>query len=165
MKMRNSRGAISGAFVFLLLGIFALFSTLMVLLSAQLYRATVDQTAWHNERRVLGSYLMNVARSNDADGALELLELEGTPVLALGFDSDGERYQTQIYLYDGHIRERFAAASEPFEPDYGEPICPAQAFEPSIDGDLLRVRVVDSQGNEEYLHVALRCGAREGARA
>ena len=33
--------SVSGEFVFLLLGVFAVFSTLLVLLSAQLYRVTV----------------------------------------------------------------------------------------------------------------------------
>ena len=43
-SLRDRTHAISGAFVFLLLGMFAVFSVLMVLLSAQLYRTTVTAT-------------------------------------------------------------------------------------------------------------------------
>ena len=55
--MGKSSHAISGAFVFMLLGIFAIFSTVMVLLSAKAYRGVVDKAAMHNSMRVASSYI------------------------------------------------------------------------------------------------------------
>ena len=46
-----------GVFVFVLLGLFAVMSTLMVLLGAQMYRNTVDKTTENNEGRVLTAYV------------------------------------------------------------------------------------------------------------
>lgn len=165
-RRNQPRGhAISGAFVFLLLGVFAVFSTLMVLLGAQFYRATVEQTAAHNERRVLDNYLMNIARGNDAADAVRVKRIGEIEVLAFGMEADGQRYETMVYCHDGYLRELFADAADPFEPDYGEKICPAQGFTPTLEDGLLTMRVVSGDGHEQELHVALRCGgAREEAR-
>lgn len=161
MEGVRARGhVISGAFVFLLLGVFAVVSTLMVLLSAQFYRATVEQTSAHNDRRVLCSYLMNVARGNDAADAVRVANIDGLDVLAFGSDVGGARYETRIYCYDGYLRELFAGADREFEPGYGEKICRAQSFAPSLGADgLLEMRATDGAGEAHVLHVALRAAA------
>lgn len=166
MEGVRARGhVISGAFVFLLLGVFAVFSTLMVLLSAQFYRATVEQTDLHNQQRVLCSYLMNVVRASDAEDAVRVTEVGGLEVLALGYDADGARYETYVYCLDGYLRELFAGAEDEFEPEYGEKICRAQSFSPRLgENGLLELRAVDGVGEEHVLHVALRGADREGAR-
>lgn len=161
MEGYRARGhMISGTFVFLLLGVFAVFSTLMVLLSAQFYRASVEQTRLHNERRVLCSYLMNVVRGNDAAGAVTTAQMAGIDVLALGMEEDGERYATYVYCYDGALRELYTGAEQPFEPGYGEVICRARRFTPVLRGDgLLELRAQDGEGGEHVLHVALHGNA------
>lgn len=159
-KTRGGTGAVSGAFVFLLLGTFALLSTLMVLLSAQMYRATVAQTEAHGRSRLPGSYLLNAVHGADRAGAVEVLRLDGVDVLALNDLSDGEGYQTQMYCYNGYLRERYAGAQEPFEPEYGEPVCELAGFTPAWHGDLLEMRLTDAGGTEQTLRVHLRC-ARE----
>ena len=52
----KSQHSMQGAFVFVLLGLFALMSTLMVLLGAQMYRATVDHSQQNNQKRLLSAY-------------------------------------------------------------------------------------------------------------
>lgn len=156
-ETRGGIGAVSGAFVFLLLGTFALLSTLMVLLSAQMYRATVRQTETHNSQRLPGSYLLNAVHGADRAGAVEVLRLGDVDVLALNDLSDDEGYQTQMYCYGGYLRERYADAQEPFEPEYGEPVCALAGFTPALHGDLLQLRLTDEGGVERTLHVRLRC--------
>ncbi len=157
---------ISGTFVFLLLGIFVVFSTWMVLLSAQFYHVTVEQTSTHNTQRVLGSYLMNVVRGNDVAESVRVEEIEGTDILCFDYDLDGEVYETRIYYWNGYIRELFNSAEQGFNPDYGEKICEAQGFVPSLDADgLLQMRILDGEGAEQVLHAALRCAEnQEGMR-
>ena len=159
-KIRAAREhSVSGAFVFLLLGVFAVFSTLLVLLSAQLYRVTVDQTREHNDQRVLGNYLLNVVRGNDAANAVRVQRFGEVDALCLDLHADGETYVTYVYCYNGALRELFASAQEPFDPEYGEIICPAQSFRPSQSGGLLRLDCVDGTGRERNLCAALYCGA------
>ena len=154
---------ISGAFVFLLLGVFAVFSTLLVLLSARLYRVTVEQTQEHNEQRVMGSYLLNVVRGNDRAGAVSVARFGETDVLCLSSQEEGERYVDYVYYWDGALREWFAGAEEEFVPEYGEIICEAQAFTPSVTGKRLDMYCVDGTGREHHLTAALYCASGEEA--
>lgn len=167
IKGIRTRGhMISGAFVFLLLGIFVVFSTWMVLLSAQFYRVTVEQTSVHNTQRVLGSYLMNIVRGNDMAGAVRVERIDDTDTLCFEYDLDGLTCWTHIYYWDGYIRELFSDAEQEIHLNYGEKICEAQSFEARLDADgLLEMRVVDCAGVEQVHHAALRCvDNQEGTR-
>ena len=157
-KIRAAREhSVSGAFVFLLLGVFAVFSTMLVLLSAQLYRTTVDQTRLHNDRRVLGSYLMNIVRGNDAADAVYVARMGETDALCFALEAEDGCYVTYVYCWDGMLCELFAEAGEEFVPEYGETICPAQAFYPSLDGQMLTMRLRNGKGLEQTLQAALVC--------
>lgn len=152
----TQKRSISQVFVFLLLGVFAVFSTMLVLLGAQLYRETVDQTEQHSGRRLLFNYVSNVVHGNDAADMIRLEERDGIEVLVLGCRIDGEMYETLVYCYEGTLRELFTSAKQEFQPRYGEIICQAQAFEPEIRGGLLSVRITDGNGQESEIHIALR---------
>lgn len=152
------RHVISGAFVFLLLGVFAVFATLMVALGAQLYRDVVSDADAHNDRRILMSYVTNVVRGSDGADRICVETMDGVDVLTLR----SGRFETRIYCYEGALREMFTAAGEPFVPEYGEVICAAAGFEPRLEGNLLEMTVTDAKGEAQSLHVALRTD-QEGA--
>lgn len=149
---------IAQVFVFVLLGVFAVLSTMMVLLSAQLYRGIVRQTEQHSSERILSSYVTNAVHANDAFGMITVENRGGTDMLVMGWEADGQRYETMIYCYDGALRELFASAEQEFDPEYGEIIGDAQSFVPEIRDGLLEVRLTDSAGQEDTLYIALRCG-------
>ena len=153
---------ISQAFVFLLLGVFAVMSTLMVLFSAQLYRGIVAQSEESAERRVLTSYLVNVARGNDALNQVHIDAREGVDVLVFDWKDGESHYETLVYQHDGYLRELFTDAEQPFDPDFGEEICPAQAFFPEIENGMLEMTVTDANGGESVIHMALRSGQEAG---
>lgn len=163
-KKTGSRShVISQAFVFLLLGVFAVFSTLMVLLGAQLYRGIVDQTELHNARRVLYSYVNNAVRGNDGEKCIRTESIGGVDVLVFDWFVDDEHYETKVYCHEGGLRELFSDAGQAFEPGYGEVICGAQAFRPElVDGTLLKIYIEDAEGRARTLHMALNC-AQEGS--
>jgi hypothetical protein len=149
--------SISQVFVFLLLGVFAVFSTLMVLLGAQMYRGTVEQTEQHTEKRLLFSYVSNAVRGNDTADLVAVDNRGGIDVLVFGCEADGELYETLVYCYEGTLRELFVSAQQEFEPDYGEVICSAETFVPQLENGLLSIRIAGTSGQEETLHIALRC--------
>ena len=142
--MKTKSHSISGAFVFTLLGAFAVFSMLLVVLGAQAYRTTVDGASAHT-------------RKQDERGAIAVEDRDGLPVLALSSEWDGERYVQYIYGYQGQLCELFTAAEYDFVPEDGEPVCAAQAFEPTLEGDLLTVRVTDETGHVSTVYIARRC--------
>ena len=143
-KVSLKNHVISQAFVFLLLGVFAVFSTLMVLLGAQLYREIVDQTEAHNARRVLCSYVNNAVRGNNAADIIRTESIDGVEALVFDWFVDNEHYETKVYCHEGTLRELFSEAGQPFEPGYGEIICRAEAFRPELEGSLLKLHIEDA---------------------
>jgi len=146
-----------GVFVFVLLGLFAVMSTLMVLLGAQMYRNTVDHSTANNEDRVLGAYVRSMVRAEDNRGAMEVGEYDGVKALAMREDLDGDAYVTWLYCYDGNLYEWFTSDDGQFSPESGTAICPARSFEPSLENGLLTVNMVNAKGMAETVQVALRC--------
>ena len=138
--------SMQGVFVFVLLGIFAVMSTLMVLLGAQMYRNTVDHATANNEDRVLGAYVRSMIRAEDGADDVAVEEFDGTKVLALNESIEGENYVTWLYCYEGQLYEQYTSAGHDFEPQSGSAICPAQSFEPKISDGLLTVDMTDGAG-------------------
>jgi len=156
------RHTISQVFIFVLLGVFAVMSTFMVLLSAQLYRGIVNQSERSSERRILTSYVANAVRGSDCADAVYTDQRAGVNMLVLSRDVDGETYETLIYCHDGKLCELFTAADQEFEPGYGEEICSAQAFEARISGGLLQIAMTDGAGSDAAIEIALRCSQEAG---
>lgn len=155
--MKTKSHSISGAFVFTLLGAFAVFSMLLVVLGAQAYRTTVDGASAHTRKRIAAAFVRNAVRAQDERGAIAVEDRDGLPVLALSSEWDGERYVQYIYGYQGQLCELFTAAEYDFVPEDGEPVCAAQAFEPTLEGDLLTFRVTDETGHVSTVYIARRC--------
>lgn len=153
MKVQHG---MQGAFIFVLLGLFALMSTLMVLLGAQMYRSTVDRSQYNNENRVMGAYVRSMIRSMD-NGEISVEAPEGIPALALKEVYDGETYVTWLYQYEGQLYEQFTDMEEEFVPERGTEICPANSLSAQIEDGLLTVSLTDGDDKPCTVQVALRC--------
>ena len=149
MKVQHG---VQGAFVFVLLGLFALMSTLMVLLGAQMYHATVDHSQYNNGNRIMGAYVRSMIRSMD-DGLISVESPGGIPALALREIWEGDEYVTWLYQYDGQLYEQFTDAGEDFNPDRGTRIC----MQAEISDGLLTVNLTGGDDTPCTVQVALRC--------
>ena len=169
MKQKLSSHAVSGLFVFLLLGVFAVFSTVMVLLGVKAYRGAVERTEAHNASRISSSYIRSMLRADDETGVFSIESCSGTvgepgseesvTVNALTLRNDyGEEYITRIYVYDGSLREWFTRASEPFHPDRGEVVCQADELSAELSGSLLTVHIRTGDQTQDVL-LSLRAKA------
>ena len=156
-KNRAEQHGMQGVFVFVLLGLFALMSTLMVLLGAQMYRSAVSNASQNNARRVLSAYLRSMVRAEDAFESVKIEDHDGVNAIALYEDIDDETYVTWIYPYDGHIMEQFTSADYDFDPEDGTPIVAAKTMQPELEDGLLTVRLVNDQEEPSEVQVALRC--------
>lgn len=158
--MGKNNHAISGVFVFLLLGIFAIFSTIMVVMGAKAYRGMVEKADVHNSIRVASSYIRTMLRSNDEAGVLRVEDLNGVQTITMENDY-GDIYVTRIYLYDGKLREWFALAEIPFEPANGESVCNLDTMQAELKDGLLHV-VVSEHGVEREIDYAPRTAEPAG---
>lgn len=157
MKRKGGNHAISGAFVFMLLGVFAVISTLLVLLCAQAYRNTVDQTALHRDERIIQSFIRNTLRGEDAESAFGAVEKDGISALTIISHFGDETYVRYLYCYDGMLRDLFISEDDTFEPSFGEEVCPAEAFTASLSDGLVKVDMTDVEGKAYTFSIALRC--------
>ena len=156
-KQRTINHSMQGVFVFVLLGMFAVMSTLMVLLGAQMYRNTVDHATRNNEDRVMVAYVRSMVRAEDADKSVSVEDQNGLTTLALREELDGTGYVTWLYCHEGQLYEQFTSEGDEFDPADGTAICPAQSFEPRLEGGLLTVDMTDGKGQQSTVRVGLRC--------
>ena len=129
-KMRSGSHTIAGAFVFLLLGVFAVFSVLMVLLCVGGYNRTAGGAERHNRERIAPSYLRTMVRGHDETGGIRLERIKGIrtededtgeetvePVDLDAVVLDDEEAATRIFVHNGWLYE----CSEPKEEeDFGD---------------------------------------------
>lgn len=157
MRGKGGSHAISGAFVFLLLGVFAVISTLLVLLCAQAYRNTVDQTALHRDERIVQSFIRNTLRGEDVENAYGVVDIDGVNALTISSDFGGEVYLRYLYCYDGKLWDLFRSAEDSFDPTLGEEVCPAESFAASLKDGLVTVEMTDAEGKPYTFSIAQRC--------
>ncbi|MBR1607060.1 MAG: DUF4860 domain-containing protein [Clostridia bacterium] len=156
-RTTSSSHAISGVFVFLLLGIFAVFSTVMVLLSARAYKGAVDRLAAHNAARIAPAYLRSMVRADDEMDVVFVEEKAGVTSVTLRNVYDGEAYVTRMYCWEGMLCEWFSEEASEFIPAEGESVCACEALTAQTLPGLLSVRL---QLNDQWTQVdiALRAG-------
>lgn len=156
-KAGTVQHGMQGVFVFVLLGLFAVMSTLMVLLGAQMYRNTVDRADGNNAGRVLSAYVRSMVRAQDAAQALSVEDHDGVRTLAMREGEGDDQFVTWLYCYQGWLYEQFTGLGDDMKPERGTAICPAGSFEPSLEGELLTMRMTDEAGTPCTVQVALRC--------
>ncbi|MBR6186828.1 MAG: DUF4860 domain-containing protein [Clostridia bacterium] len=150
--------SIAGVFVFLLLGIFAVFSTVMVLLGAKAYKATSERTTNHNDTRIASAYLRSMVRSGDEADSVLIEDIDGIRAVTLVNVYDDTVYYTRLYTYDGMLRELFTEADLEFEPENGEAVCVAESMTAEFRGNILNMRI---QNGDDWTDadIALRSAA------
>ena len=158
-KRRNVQHGMQGVFVFVLLGLFALMSILLVLYGAQMYRTTVARAEENNAQRVLTSYIRSMVRAEDAADSIRVEDRDGVSTIAMYEEISGKPYVTWIYTWDGSLCEQFTAADRPFVPGHGTVIAAAGGMTPEIENGLLTVSMTDGDGKEVLVQTALYSAA------
>ena len=161
--MSRQNHTIAGAFVFLLLGIFAVSATIMVLLGVRFYRSQTERAEETAEYRILSSYVRSMVRAQDSAGTVGTDEIDGVPMLTLTENYDGWEYVTRIYVWDGSLREWFSDAEYAFDPASGEIICAAQSLDAQMENGLVTVTIEDTKGNPVEVRIAAHASAAEVA--
>ena len=148
-KQKLTPHAITGVFTFLLLGLFAVFSTVTVVMGAGAYRSISARAERDSSDRLASAYLRSMLRARDEAGSLRLAEEDGMQTLILRTVYGSDEYWTRIYVHEGELKELFCEADLPFEPENGETVCPAEELDAELEGDLLTVRVLTENGWQE----------------
>lgn len=111
----HSPKMIQNVFVLLLLSLFAILSTFLVTVGAQLYRNTVESSEKNNAIRIVTTVLRSTIWAEDGgDGEIEVeeFELNGEKVKVLSIirkygDSFGDVWVKRVYAYNGSLQEGY----------------------------------------------------------
>ncbi len=175
MMKRNSTHTVSGVFVFLLLGLFALSATVMVLLGAQAYRGIAARAEEHNGGRIAAAYVRGKLREADAGGMILTEDLNASPVLTVR--REDEETVTLLFVRDGMLWEWYtfedlfeeasfdpvtgAPLGNPEDPEDlpGESICPLDEMRFDVEDGLI---VASLRCGEEWTQIKMapRCALR-----
>ncbi len=152
--------SISSVFIFVLIGLFAVSSLTLTLIGTRVYRRVTVAAAENSDAQMVLSYLCNKVRTFDSKDNVALAERNGVPVLCLYENIEGERYETDVYAYEGALWERFVPADgAAFDPAEGERLVNVDSLRFSmLSPSLLEAAVVMPGGDARTLHVALRAG-------
>ena len=160
---------IQSVFVLLLLSLFACLSTFLVTIGAQIYRNNVESAEENSNSRIMTAVVRSAVWAEDGGEVMtERFDDLGITTLTIVNDYDGEKYYKRLYCaldpdpLDGEPRrylwESFSSEATEFKADSGESLCELNGFEPSIDGDTLKVDLESANGTKSTIRIALRTG-------
>lgn len=129
--MRRNTSSAGGLLVFLVYGMFALFSLLLVVIGAGIYRGVVETGRGNTALRSSLFYLANQMRSCSGEARLEG-EPEA-PVLVLPMQQG--KYETRIYFKDGALCEYYGPAGGEPAAGLGERVTALDDFSIEQTGD------------------------------
>lgn len=170
--MRANKGissgrSVSGLFVFLLIGMYAIFSLLLVLVGAGVYQGIANDADHNSQMRTSLSYIASKVRAGDEAGAVIVEYQDDKPILVLRQRYADEAYKTRIYFLPGHegssgaLYELFSLDDEEDELDLeiGERIADVSAFDVrEVDG-CVELSVTMKDGTAQSMRLRLRSQA------
>ncbi len=152
--MRKGSFSAGGLLMFLVYGLFALFSLLLVVIGAGVYRGVVETGRQNTEIRAALFYLANQVRM--CSGEPRLLQQDGCTALVL--QNDGSDNETVIWYEDGALREYYGPAGGGLSAakGMGEEIAALKEFSLTESGGLLTASVRITGGR---VHSMALCAA------
>ena len=154
----NHGQAFNLLFTMLLFLVFVLCALFTVLIGGRVYENINIRSQDNFTGSVALQYVANKVRQGDMEGAVRVIDIEGTPVLELESRLEGGNYVTWIYYHEGNICELFT------DPSYGLGLadgltileCEGFLVSQSEDGKLIHMETKGAGGGK--LTLALRCG-------
>ena len=168
VRTHTSR-TIQSVFVLLLLSLFACLSTFLVTIGAQIYRHSVDSAEENSNSRIMTAVVRSAIWGEDGGEVMvEPFDELGIKTLTIVRNIDGEKYYKRLYCamdpdpLDGEPRsflwESYNSEEIEFNIDGGESLCELNGFEPSIEGNILKVELESPNGTKSTIRMALRTG-------
>ncbi|MCI9163375.1 MAG: DUF4860 domain-containing protein [Lachnospiraceae bacterium] len=151
-QKKEQRGQIMGTlFTMLLFLVFVMCALFTVLAGGKVYENIGRRMADNYTGSVALQYIANKVRQGDEAGMVRVMDVEGTSVLELSQDFDGERYISWIYYYDGSIRELFTHKDSGLGLPDGIGILECEGLSFEQDGRLLTIETAGNGGGRLLL--------------
>lgn len=143
-------------FTMLLFLVFVLCALFTVLFGGRVYENISTRMEQNYSGSVALNYVANKVRQGDRAGLVDVVEIEGTPVLELAQEINDARYVTWIYYREGTIRELFTREDSGLTLADGLEIIECGGFVPAMEENMLSVTTTGAGGGS--LMLAVRSG-------
>lgn len=164
--------SMDGVYVFLLFAVFAGCILLVLLFGAGSYEKLVDRDrSAYNERTGMQYLAARIRHADSADGIcvgsfsdMDDRSADDINVLYLPFvgeDGPVPGFYTEIYYYDGYIREVLCAADSGLSPEDGNEIMPAQGLSIEKEQNLITFSVTSEDGRSQTINLMIRSGGNQ----
>lgn len=169
MKGKTTKHPMDGVYVFLLFAVFAGCILLVLLFGASSYEKMVerDKKAF-NERTGIQYLAARLRHADSAEGIyvgsfsdMENQDADDINVLYLPFvgeEGPVPGFYTEIYYYDGYIREVLCAADSGLSPEDGNEIMPAQGLFIEKKNRLITFSVISEDSARQNMTLMIRSG-------
>lgn len=155
MTTMRKKNYLSSVLVLLVFAVFVV-SVLMVLLTgADVVQKLNERDRRSYDQRTIVQYITTRVRQADEQGMVEVREIEGKSVLALGEMIEGIRYDTLVYCWDGYLCELFTESGLDMGLEFGEWILPVEDIRFTDEGTHILVGL-SAHGEEQSMILSLR---------
>ena len=145
-------------FTMILFLVFVLSALFSVLIGGKVYENIRGRMEESYTGSVALNYVANKVRQGDMNGAVSVREINQVPVLELRQEIADRSYVTQIYYYNGYIRELFTDTESGLGLADGLEIIACEGLEFEMENQLLTVETLGENGGSLMLYV--RSGGR-----
>lgn len=146
-------------FTMLLFLVFVLGALFTVLIGSRVYENITVRSDRNYTGNTALSYIANKVRQGDRAGLVDVVQVEGVPVLEMKQEISGSEYMTWIYWKEGSIRELFTDTQSGLGLDDGLAILECGGLDLSKSGQLLHIETLGEGGGS--ISLFLRSGGPE----
>lgn len=163
----KAKHSVSSLFIFLLIGLYAMFVLLLVLIGVGAYRNKVDESRNTAQVRTSLGYIANVVRASDQIGGVSIEEWQGVESLLVREWHDGSEYHRRIYYLpdeegspNGALYEQFVYAGDEWPPEEGSRIADIASLDMRAEDGLLSFLLQTQDEQTLPLRIRLHAAAR-----
>lgn len=158
MKFRTKqKHMIEVIFPITLFFIFALSALIVLLLAAQVYQSTTENSSANHTSQIALSYVNEKIHQNDVNGQITIGKLNGQDALVITQEYDNSIYNTYIYTWNHELKELFVKKDTAVDLSAGTTILKVNDFSMmKLDNKLFRFSCTDANNHVDSIVVAPR---------
>lgn len=148
---------IEAIFPITLFFIFAFSAIIVLVLAAQVYQSTTENSSANHASQIALSYVTEKIHQTDENGEITIGNLEGQDALVISQQFDEHIYTTYIYMWNDELKELFIKKEAPVDLSSGTTILKIHDFSmKELNKKLYQFTCTDTNNHVESAIVAIR---------
>ena len=150
MNVRKAFSKIEIILVMVLILLMGLSVFTLVVSSSDTYKNVIAQKNELTELRIAASYIDNKIKQAGSENTVKIMNnvVNNEPSIVITEDNDGEAYDTWIYHSKGRLKETYIKKEQPFDENMSFVIANIKAMEPSIQNNVLNIKLTGTSSND-----------------